>query len=59
MSKMKRTIDFSEASTERFSPMREQRDKNVVMEWRELQLWNLNPDIAFAIADVIQECQKK
>ena len=41
-----------------FSPMRQQPDKNVLNEWRDLRLWNLNPQIAIAIADVLQKCEQ-
>jgi hypothetical protein len=55
---MKRMIDYSSPTTERWSPMREQVDKNVIAEWRGLRLWNLNPDIAKAIMDAIESVSK-
>jgi hypothetical protein len=51
--KMKRMIDYSQVGTERFSPMREQRDKNIIAEWRDLPLWAIQPDIARAILDIV------
>jgi len=39
-----------------FSPMREQLDDNIIAEYRNLRLHNLNPKIAIAIADVIKKC---
>jgi hypothetical protein len=42
-----------------FSPMRGQPDKNVINEYRGLRLWNLNPKIAIAIADVLQKCDQE